>query len=324
MINFRYHIVSLTAVFLALAVGLAMGTTFLNHATVDQLKRQIRSAERGIDKTNGTNQSLKDDLDRANKDDAALIQDAMSQLLPGQLTDQPVLVVAADGIDRGSLENLRTALTDAGADLRGTLILTGSLRSDAGNDDDLAAAVEEAPGTLRNTLEAKAVSTFATALRNAADREATSTAGASQSVQRLLAGGFLRFDAPAGASPTLDASTVLAGGGYRYVFVSGPDPKTPDDEFLLPVVANLAANGPAPIVVASAATGADAETNRTLVVGPIRNDKNLASNISTVDDLERFSGLVATVLAVRDLGAPSRGHYGLGDGASGGSIPTAP
>ena len=32
MINFRFHLVSLTAVFLALGVGLLLGTTFLDDA----------------------------------------------------------------------------------------------------------------------------------------------------------------------------------------------------------------------------------------------------------------------------------------------------
>jgi hypothetical protein len=35
MINLRYHIVSLTAVFLAIGIGLAFGSSFLDQATVD-------------------------------------------------------------------------------------------------------------------------------------------------------------------------------------------------------------------------------------------------------------------------------------------------
>ena len=51
MINIRYHIVSITAVFLALGIGVAMGSTFLGKATVDQLKTQISKAEKRIDAT---------------------------------------------------------------------------------------------------------------------------------------------------------------------------------------------------------------------------------------------------------------------------------
>ena len=39
MIDFRYHIVSLVAVFLALAVGLVLGTTALNQPILDRHPR---------------------------------------------------------------------------------------------------------------------------------------------------------------------------------------------------------------------------------------------------------------------------------------------
>ena len=45
MINFRFHIVSLTAVFLALGIGLMLGTTFLDTATVDSLRERQEELE---------------------------------------------------------------------------------------------------------------------------------------------------------------------------------------------------------------------------------------------------------------------------------------
>ena len=41
MINFRYHVVSLTAVFLALAIGLVVGTAALNGPVADSLEDQV-------------------------------------------------------------------------------------------------------------------------------------------------------------------------------------------------------------------------------------------------------------------------------------------
>src|SRR6266536_1096700 len=43
VINFRYHVVSLTAVFLALAIGLVVGTAALNGPLSDALKNQVGS-----------------------------------------------------------------------------------------------------------------------------------------------------------------------------------------------------------------------------------------------------------------------------------------
>ena len=41
MINFRYHVVSLTAVFLALAIGLVVGTAALNGPAANELHDQV-------------------------------------------------------------------------------------------------------------------------------------------------------------------------------------------------------------------------------------------------------------------------------------------
>ena len=46
MINFRYHVVSLTAVFLALAIGLVVGTAALNGPAADALGEQVDALAR--------------------------------------------------------------------------------------------------------------------------------------------------------------------------------------------------------------------------------------------------------------------------------------
>ena len=41
MIDFRYHLVSIISVFLALAVGIVVGTTALNGVIVDDLRQRV-------------------------------------------------------------------------------------------------------------------------------------------------------------------------------------------------------------------------------------------------------------------------------------------
>ena len=43
MINLRYHIVSVVAVFLALGIGLALGSTFVDSILVNELEDQVRN-----------------------------------------------------------------------------------------------------------------------------------------------------------------------------------------------------------------------------------------------------------------------------------------
>ncbi len=51
VINFRYHVVSLTAVFLALAIGLVVGTAALNGPVADSLNDQVNGISRQTSST---------------------------------------------------------------------------------------------------------------------------------------------------------------------------------------------------------------------------------------------------------------------------------
>ena len=45
MINLRYHIISIVAVFLALGIGLALGSTFVDTILVNELEDQVNEFE---------------------------------------------------------------------------------------------------------------------------------------------------------------------------------------------------------------------------------------------------------------------------------------
>ncbi|HEV7720336.1 MAG TPA: copper transporter [Iamia sp.] len=141
MINIRYHIVSITAIFLALGIGTLLGSTFLDRATVDQLDRNIRNAETRIADTEQKNDRLEEDLRQADARDEALI-DASETLLAGQLTDRPVLLVVAPGVDQGTVDGLREILGHADADLRGSLTLRDDLTSSGAIGADLAEGLD--------------------------------------------------------------------------------------------------------------------------------------------------------------------------------------
>ncbi len=141
MINIRYHIVSITAIFLALGIGTLLGSTFLDRATVDQLDRNINNAEARIAETEEANRRLQEEVQAAQARDAALIG-ASGSLLDGQLTDQPVLVVAAPGVDQAMVDTLRQILVNADADLRASISLRDDLASADGIDEEVLEALE--------------------------------------------------------------------------------------------------------------------------------------------------------------------------------------
>ena len=141
MINIRYHIVSITAVFLALGIGVALGSTFLDRATVDVLDRNIRSAETRIRETKDENARLSRELDDARERDTSLIVVGSETLVEDHLTDVPVLIVAAPGVGEDDAAALRTVLERSGADLRGMLQVRDGFAFDG--DDDVDAGLAE-------------------------------------------------------------------------------------------------------------------------------------------------------------------------------------
>ena len=96
MLNLRYHVVSLVAVFLALGIGVVMGSTVIKGVTVDQLRKRQDSLEKSVRNTRHDNDQLNSQLRTWER----FADQGRTQLLAGQLRDVPVLVVGVQGIDR--------------------------------------------------------------------------------------------------------------------------------------------------------------------------------------------------------------------------------
>jgi len=124
VINLRYHIVSLTAVFLALGIGLTLGSTFLDRVTVDTLKNQLDTVQARVDETEAENSSLRDRLTALEEREAGLMDGLAERLVAGHLDEVPVLVVAAAGTPEPLIDRTLAALTGAGAQPVGTWELT--------------------------------------------------------------------------------------------------------------------------------------------------------------------------------------------------------
>jgi len=169
MINLRYHIVSITAVFLALGIGLTLGSTFLDRVTVDTLKAQLDDVEAQVEETRALNDRLDGRVNDLEGLDDALMTALPERLLADRLLDVPVLVLAAEGTDDQEVDSALSALVSAGADVSGTWRLTDRwLLDDEEEVSDLGRVLDldtDDPGRLR---------------RNAAIRVAEALAGAAE------------------------------------------------------------------------------------------------------------------------------------------------
>lgn len=143
MINLRYHIVSLTAVFLAIGIGLTLGSTFLDRATVENLNGQLENLETRLDERDERIGVLEDELTEAEALQGALDEQG-SGLLAGRLDEVPVVVVASAGVDQADVDGAVESLQTAGADVQGEWWMTERLLlAEQADIDDLAAVLEE-------------------------------------------------------------------------------------------------------------------------------------------------------------------------------------
>jgi hypothetical protein len=324
MINFRFHIVSLTAVLLALGIGLVLGTTFLDDATIDGLKSQLDGLEHDLDSAEARNEQQQARLERFESESDQLDEQLGERLYTGQLAADPVVVIATRGIDQQWVDTVGRALGQADANVLGTWWLTDRLALDDDAEvSDLAAALELSTDDA-DRLTDNLSDQLSDVLYGAVDAPDVQVpvqpaTGPSEPapLARLREAGFVEYELPEGA----DGDVVrLPASGLRIVVVDGPDAALPAERVLLPVLEDLTADGPMPVVVTQPAvqTGEGVDPDRQpRLVEAVRDSDPLGQRVSTVDNLDTVSGRAATVLATVDAepGAPTIGRYGDGDGA---------
>lgn len=302
MVNFRFHLVSLTAVFLALAVGIGLGATVVDQATVDVLQRRLDGVSERVDRTDGENQRLRDDLGRWSR----FAAEASNESVEGRLTDVPVAVVAVQGTERAPVEALQASLVAAGARYQVTLWLTSKLRLDKPEDvNDLAqivGATTRDPDAVRQTAVARITSSLG-------------SANAPLLLRALRAASFLDVEAPADDVVALDGLLPTT----RFVVVSSSEAEVPNEQLAIPFAAQLADAARSRVLAAEPGRdpqGKDQPGQRAIFVGPLRQNASVSALLSTVDNLEDYRGRFASVYALRDLARGKVGQFGVGPGAT--------
>ena len=350
MINFRFHLISLVAVFLALGVGVAMGASFVDRATVDSLRSRVDDLDEGYRRRGAELDATRDQLARSDAQSAALAGPG-SEALAGRLDGAPVVLLATAEVPRTVIDEVRTSLGASGADRAGTVRLQPPLTSPSAADLTAARARLGLRGD-RDAVRSRIATDLgiSLALLSAAppaaptvppiDPTTTTTEQPDASVVRTPtdaagARAYLAALAELGmisVGDTDEAGDVRfpAGSGYRYVLIGGAD------EDPRPVVEPLATaeadRAPRTLTVAEAGTVRAAGDATTTTVGEpdpgsfvdgLRGS-DVADALSTVDDLDESFGRIATVYAVAEQRDSGRvGHYGTGRAATA-PFPTVP
>jgi hypothetical protein len=296
VISFRFHLVSLVAVFLALGLGVLTGTTVLNRGIVAELERRTDQLAEASGRLREEVRDLQIESDRWTR----FGEQVMEHVVDGRLTGTEAVVITQEGTDTVGIDRVRDGLDTAGAELLAVLSLDERMALRNESDIRDLTRVVNVDGEDAETVGVETA-------RAVADRLAFGARG-SDVLDRLLTAEFLLS-----RGPGLDATALQdVGGPEQVVVVVGGGrgrPVIPPERFLVPMVDRLAERGA--LVVAAEALETDYP-----FVSLLRSDGRVAGLIVTQDNVDQLPGEMAFVLALEKLINERRpGHYGVKEGA---------
>jgi hypothetical protein len=307
VINLRYHIVSLVAVFLALALGMVVGGTVLNEGT----GRAQRAFSELLRKTSQQTQAENSALRAQNGHYKDFGDKVLPQLARDKLKGRSVVLVDTDRVDDTTRGDITDALHAAGAGVTGRLTFSTdrvSLATPA--DRDRLAQLLGVPSSDADTLRTAMVEQFTARLTLPSrlpkdNRDRDMITGLSD------AKFFADTDLPRRVS---DGGEVFPKAGSLFVIIGPTDGSTtlPPKAFLVPLADRLSARSAMPVA------GVESQTGVSSWVAVLRGDKDVTQRVSTVDDVDAAYGQVALVEALAaQLGNQPAGQYGFKQGATG-------
>lgn len=307
MIDFRYHLVSIVSIFLALAVGILLGAGPLQEDLGKTLTNQVSTLRKEKDVL----RSQLDDAQARVEASDKFVTAVTPALIESRLGGRSAVVVTLPGTDASLVTGVTKALTSSGATVSGTVEVQSSWTDPAKRSfrDQLLSNLSPLVGLddTSGTLEKRMGALLARALvvNRVSDADQPST-GATQALTGLKEAGLLSFQ---GDGP--DPATLAV------VVAPSPDEKASSDQRDATVAAWVALAGQLDTASNGAVVVGD-ETSATSggLVRAVRADDLVATKVSTVDDIAAAMGRIALVYALRQQMAGEAGQYGTGESAS--------
>ena len=304
MINFRFHLVSLVAVFLALTVGIVVGASIVNRAIVDGLNNRIDKVEKNADTQRNANRALSASAQQLQ----SYLQTAAPYVVEGRLTAVPVVVVAERGVDRTAVRSVVTLFQDAGAHAPAIVWLEAKWQLDQPDERTKLAQIVGDSAT-STALRTDALTALAARLGTAASSK---TSSASDVLSAMTSAGFVSIEG-VGVGGSTDLSTFPAA-GVRVAVIGGEASALASKPLMVPLASAFSVLA-VPTVAGEVYRATNGVPARAAMVAAIRKDSTLHTTVSTVDDVDLVQGQVAVVLATAESGEAKVGNYGYGAGA---------
>ena len=311
MIDFRYHLVSLIAVFLAVALGIVIGTTALNEPILADIKNQVSALEKDKRSLEDQTQALQARLDTTDEFATAVAPALVDSSLAGA---KVLLVVTNEDVPQQTIDDVTALIGQAGGTVSGTISLQPEY-SDPSTATSLRNYVTGSglpPGVqLPQTDDAGRLvgSLLAQVLMIPADGTAPDGAAISSVLTGLSTLGVLTAEGDAVAAA--DYAVVLTAGGFTGSSAADRNGTVVD------LVTALDAAGSGAVVSGDASSAGENG-----LVGVIRADPKLSAAVSTVDNVDAVAGHISTVLALGREDAGTSGKYGTAKDAQ--PVPPVP
>lgn len=307
MIDFRYHLVSLVSVFMALAIGVVLGAGPLKESIGDTLSNQVDGLVR--DKTALQQAVANRDQQIGNRD--TFITSLSGPLVAGQLGGRSVVLVTLPGTAKDDADAVTKVLRAGGAELTGQVALQDRW-------------FDPAQKELRQQVVASQLQYV--------DPEPPASAGSDGQLAAVLARAVLTGDIAKAGEPDAQAETILGAlTAGDLVSVQGkPQQRATAAVVLAPAPGK--APGAGDQTWLDATSGAvtallpalDSAGAGTVLAAPLeaatgdgllaslRGNRDVTNDVSTVDSASTPMGRITIVLALREQLSGGSGQYGFG------------
>lgn len=292
MISFRYHLVSIVAVFLALALGIVVGTTALNGPITKDLRNQLNDAKGQRDTLAAQAKALQGQVDDAGK----FASTYGAKLVAGGLAGKNVLEIMLPGASSDMQDGLSQQISAAGGKITGRVSITSAYL-----DPSHGAGIV----SLATTSSARPIGWTAPPTSNADKLGGSLLAyvllghGQSTDLTQVL-GAFAQLHMVTSDEQSVGAATtivVMAHGGLPAGDYAGTAEAS--------LVAALAQGGGHVVVAGDRSSASDNG-----LISIVRGSASDRKSVSTVDNANSPFGQVSTVLALSGATNGLVGHYG--------------
>jgi len=323
MIDFRYHLVSIVAVFLALAIGIVLGSTELQGNTIDVLRTTADSLKSQLNASNTERNGYQTQAGAQEQ----FLTTAEPKLLANELPGMRIVIITEPGSASSVISGVKQAATWAGATVTGQVAIQPAF-------NDLSGATESSLYQLNSSIATTDQTTLATPSdEQTANQQqaaqliatailATTTAGESAGISSADAQTLIAAYAQAGylavTDTPYDARATLA------VIVTAQTAPTdgqndPGNQVLLALAQEFATGSAATVVVGSAVGSSPSGS----AISVLRSS-SVSSEVSSVDNADSTIGQVSTIWALANqLAGDKPNSFGISGASAVSPVPLA-